>query len=148
MSIWSFVVVCLWFVVVCWWFVVICWWFVVVCWWFVTVCWWLVIVCARLCLFVVVLVVACFSKAKINNTLVSGNEGDEKIFTREAANFFYQLNWILLKNKEPIFYFLKGKKRKFVRINLLVQFFCVCVFFLKHKIYILIHILLIRAGRW
>ena len=34
------------------------------------------------------------------------------------------------KTKSTIFYFLKGKKRKFVRINLLVEFFLfVCVFF-------------------
>ena len=36
----------------------------------------------------------------------------------------------MLKNKEPpIFYFLKGKKRKFVRIDLLVETFFACVFF-------------------
>ena len=34
-------------------------------------------------------------QAKKNNTLVSGNAGDEKIFTRAAAKiFFYQFNWI------------------------------------------------------
>ena len=39
------------------------------------------------------------------------------------------------KTKSPIFHFLKGKKRKLVRINLLVDFFlfvCVC-FFLNNK---------------
>ena len=77
----------------------------------------------------------------------------KKIFTWAAAkkSFFINLidffKWSLhLKNyslswkiKSPIFYFFKGKKRRFVRINLLVDFFvCVCVFF-KQKTYILIH---------
>ena len=72
----------------------------------------------------------------------------KKIFTRAAAkkSFFINLidffKWSLhLKNyslcwkiKSPIFYFFKGKKRRFVRINLLVDFFvCVCVFFLNKK---------------
>ena len=39
-----------------------------------------------------------------------------------------------------------GKKHKFVGTNLLVEVFFACVFFLKQKIYILIHIRLMRAG--
>ena len=53
------------------------------------------------------------------------------------------------KTNISVLYSLKGKKYKFVRINLLVELFfvSVCVF-LKQKIYILIHIRLMCAGRW
>ena len=41
-----------------------------------------------------------------------------------------------------------GKKRKFVRINLLVEIFLfVCVFFETKNKYILTHIRLLRVGR-
>ena len=82
----------------------------------------------------------------------------EKIFFINLIEFFNKnlqsknysnstfLSW---KTKSPIFYFLKGKKRKFVRISLLTEIFLfVCVGFLKQKIYILIHIRLMRASTW
>ena len=55
----------------------------------------------------------------------------------------------MLKNKHLCFVFFEGKKHKFVRINLLLELFFVslCVF-LKQKIYILVHIRLMCAGRW
>ena len=80
-----------------------------------------------------------------NNTLVSGNTSDEKdLHPRSQKKFFINLSeffkqslhlknysnstFLCSKTKSPIFYCLKGK-RKFVRINLLVEFFCLCVFF-------------------
>ena len=73
-------------------------------------------------------------------TIVSGNVGDEKnIHLGDCKKLFYQFNWIFstkftLKNysnrtfpcwktESPIFYCLKGKKRKSIQINLLVEIF-------------------------
>ena len=98
-----------------------------------------------------------------NNTLVFGNTSDEKdLHPRSQKKFFINLSecfkqslhlknysnsiFLCSKTKSPIFYCLKGK-RKFVRINLLVEFFCLCVFFWNKKIYIFIHIRLMRTGR-
>ena len=101
-----------------------------------------------------------------NNTFVSGNAGDEKNLNRGGRKkcFFINLievfkqsldlknysnsNFLCWKTKSPIFYFLKGKKRKFVRINLLVEIFLfVCVFSWNKNIYSHMHWLM-RAGRW
>ena len=76
--------------------------------------------------------------------------------------FFYQFNWIFkikftlkyllwqhfswLKNKEPYLLF-QEKKRKFVRINLLVEYFLCCVFFWNKKhIFLYTHDLCGRVG--
>ena len=75
----------------------------------------------------------------------------KKIFIRtDAKKRNYQVKWFLLKNysnstffswktKSPIFFCLKGKKCKFVRINSPVEIFqFVCVFFWNKK-YIFSH---------
>ena len=90
-----------------------------------------------------------------NYDLVSGNAGDEKNldpgghkkpFLINLVEFFkYSLllknysnsAFLYWKTKNPIFYFLKGEKRKFVRINLLVEFFLFVFVFFLHKKYIL-----------
>ena len=67
-----------------------------------------------------------------------------------SENFLYSNNTFLCwEAKSRIFYCLKGKNHKFVRMNLLAEIFLfLCVFFSKQKIYILIHIRLTWAGRW
>ena len=69
--------------------------------------------------------------------------GPKKSLPGRPQKFFF-INLIELS---PIFYCLNGKKRKFVQINLLVEIFLFVCAFLKQKIYILIHIRLMRAGR-
>ena len=59
--------------------------------------------------------------AKKKNTLVSGNAGYEKIFTRECTTLYFSINLIGSFNSTFLFYLLlfKEKKRHFHRINLL-----------------------------
>ena len=54
----------------------------------------------------------------------------------------------MLKNKEPNLLLFEGKKRKFVGINLLVEFFLFVCVFLKQKTFILIQIWIMRVGSW
>ena len=86
-----------------------------------------------------------------NVTLFSGNGDDKKIFTRAAAKkFFINLieffeqslhlknysnsTFLFWKTKNPVYYCLKGKIRKFVRINLLLEIFLfVCMSFWNKK---------------
>ena len=88
------------------------------------------------------------NKTRINNTLVSENAGNEKNLHPGGRKKFFSsiefLESLHLKNysnstfprwktKSPIFYCLKGKKRNFVRINLLVEIFLFVRDFLKQK---------------
>ena len=59
--------------------------------------------------------------AKKKNTLVSGNAGYEKIFTRECTTLYFSINLIGFFNSTFLFYLLlfEEKKRHFLRINLL-----------------------------
>ena len=74
----------------------------------------------------------CSGQNNNNNTVVSGNAGTKKIFTRVAAKKKIFINLIELS---PIFYCLNGKKRKFVQINLLVEIFLFVCFFETKNIY-------------
>ena len=83
-------------------------------------------------------------------TLVSEMRMTKEIFTWAVAkNFFINLTeffkqslhlknysnntFLSWKTKSHIFYCLKGKRRKFIRMNLLVKIFFVCVFFWSKK---------------
>ena len=88
------------------------------------------------------------TRAKKNNTLVSGNAGGKenlqsggrkKKFVINLIDFFKQSLHLrkplsqyfsFLKNNGPYLLLFEGKKRKFVRINLLVEIFLfLCVYF-------------------
>ena len=88
------------------------------------------------------------TRAKKNNTLVSGNAegkknfhpgGRKKYFVINLIDFFKRILHLkkpllqyfsFLKNNESYLLLFEGKKRKFVRINLLVEIFLfLCVYF-------------------
>ena len=56
-----------------------------------------------------------YSSGQEKNILVSGNAGDEKNLHPGGAPLLF------VEKKRPSFQCLKGKKRKFVRMNLLVE---------------------------
>ena len=92
-----------------------------------------------------------FTQGQKNNTPVSRNPGNKKKsslgWPQKKKNYqltesfkqslhlknYSNITFLCWKAKSPIFYCIKGKKHKFVQINLIVKFFCLSMSFFETK---------------